>query len=307
MGKHDSSKTSAAAIDADSTAANTEIRPRMALAQMEGTPTELGLAAASSAGLRPSSVEIGSIEPARIDLARMDAPELAPQLEEERPAAAENCGDQESGDPAPPPASRAPVGRFAVLAASLALAAGCGAMVGTFGTLSLLRPAPAPVVAGRSGLEEIQALKENVVQTRVELAALKASVETGNRHAGSQLARIAERVDRIERSQAEPAAKLSKAIEALERMMKSDAQGKDITGSIAAAAAAATASAKPAVVDGWVVREVHRGTALLEGRMGLIEVDQGDMVPGLGRVEAIRKQDGRWVVLTSKGLVVPAR
>jgi hypothetical protein len=31
------------------------------------------------------------------------------------------------------------------------------------------------------------------------------------------------------------------------------------------------------------------------------------MVPGLGRVEAIRKQDGRWVVLTSKGLVMPAR
>ena len=40
--------------------------------------------------------------------------------------------------------------------------------------------------------------------------------------------------------------------------------------------------------------------------MGIIEVDQGDMVPGLGRVEAIRKQDGRWVVVTSKGLIVAA-
>jgi hypothetical protein len=27
-------------------------------------------------------------------------------------------------------------------------------------------------------------------------------------------------------------------------------------------------------------------------------------VPGLGRVDAIRKQDGRWVVVTSRGLVV---
>ena len=26
--------------------------------------------------------------------------------------------------------------------------------------------------------------------------------------------------------------------------------------------------------------------------------------PGLGRVDAIRKQDGRWVVVTSKGLIV---
>ena len=29
------------------------------------------------------------------------------------------------------------------------------------------------------------------------------------------------------------------------------------------------------------------------------------MVPGLGRIEAIRKQDGRWVVVTSKGLILP--
>ena len=30
----------------------------------------------------------------------------------------------------------------------------------------------------------------------------------------------------------------------------------------------------------------------------------GDPVPGLGRIDAIRKQDGRWVVVTSKGLIV---
>jgi hypothetical protein len=34
------------------------------------------------------------------------------------------------------------------------------------------------------------------------------------------------------------------------------------------------------------------------------EVYAGDAVPGLGRVDAIRKQDGRWVVVTSKGLIV---
>jgi hypothetical protein len=27
-------------------------------------------------------------------------------------------------------------------------------------------------------------------------------------------------------------------------------------------------------------------------------------MPGLGRVEAIRRQDGRWVVVTNKGLIV---
>jgi hypothetical protein len=39
--------------------------------------------------------------------------------------------------------------------------------------------------------------------------------------------------------------------------------------------------------------------------MGIIEVDQGDIVPGLGRIDAIRKQtDGRWVVVTPRGLVM---
>jgi hypothetical protein len=80
-----------------------------------------------------------------------------------------------------------------------------------------------------------------------------------------------------------------------------------VTGAIAPPAAAANPAGKVGAVEGWVVRDVHRGTALIEGRMGLIEVDQGDVVPGLGRVDAIRRQDGRWVVVTSKGLIMPAR
>lgn len=58
------------------------------------------------------------------------------------------------------------------------------------------------------------------------------------------------------------------------------------------------------MLDGWVLRDVGRGGALIEGRGGLYEVYAGDPVPGLGKVDAIRKQDGRWVVVTTKGLVV---
>ncbi|MDU1668740.1 MAG: hypothetical protein E6833_21305, partial [Bradyrhizobium sp.] len=63
-------------------------------------------------------------------------------------------------------------------------------------------------------------------------------------------------------------------------------------------------TAKLRVLDGWVLRDVGRGGALIEGRGGLYEVYAGDPVPGLGKVDAIRKQDGRWVVVTTKGLVV---
>ena len=56
-------------------------------------------------------------------------------------------------------------------------------------------------------------------------------------------------------------------------------------------------------MEGWVLRDVAYGGALIESRRGVYEVYAGDAVPGLGRVDAIRKQDGRWVVVTSKGLI----
>jgi hypothetical protein len=57
-------------------------------------------------------------------------------------------------------------------------------------------------------------------------------------------------------------------------------------------------------LDGWVLRDITNDGAVIEGRQGLFEVLAGDAMPGLGRVEAIRRQDGRWVVVTTKGLIV---
>jgi hypothetical protein len=195
----------------------------------------------------------------------------------------------------------APNNGFPLLAASLAVAAALGAMVGGLVATSVVRSAPPAVVASKSGLEDVQALKEQVVQVRVDLAALKASIDAGHRNANAAFTRIGERVDRIDRTQSEPVAKLTKAIEAFERR-------SDATGSITPPqpiAGAGQPARQPGSVEGWILRDVQRGTALIEGRMGIIEVDQGDVVPGLGRIEAIRKQDGRWVVVTSKGLILP--
>ena len=85
---------------------------------------------------------------------------------------------------------------------------------------------------------------------------------------------------------------------------------KDVTASITPPAAAAPADGPKAevarlpTVEGWVLRDVARGVALIESRRGIYEVYAGDLVPGAGRVDAIRRQDGRWVVVTSKGLIV---
>lgn len=60
----------------------------------------------------------------------------------------------------------------------------------------------------------------------------------------------------------------------------------------------------PPVLNGWAVRDVRRGIALIEGRYGLVEVETGDQLPGVGRIESIRKQDGRWMVVTSRGVIL---
>jgi len=165
------------------------------------------------------------------------------------------------------------------------------------------------VAAGRTNLDEIQALKENGVQARVELAALKVSIDSANRNATAQFTRIGERIERIERIQAEPTTKLNKAVEMLDRISRGDGgpQPKEVTGSVAPPPANGQNQPPKSGLEGWVVRDVHRGTALIEGRMGIIEVEQGDLVPGLGRVDAIRKQDGRWVVVTSRGMITSGR
>jgi hypothetical protein len=68
------------------------------------------------------------------------------------------------------------------------------------------------------------------------------------------------------------------------------------------AAAPKTVKAEP--VDGWVLREVYDGSALVESRNGrLYEVAPGGQLPGVGRIGSIERRGTRWVVLTDKGFI----
>ncbi len=63
---------------------------------------------------------------------------------------------------------------------------------------------------------------------------------------------------------------------------------------------------KPETVEGWAVRDVYDGVAILEDRRRrLVEVGAGDAVPGVGRVEAIERRGRNWVVVTRQGLITP--
>jgi hypothetical protein len=215
--------------------------------------------------------------------------------------------------------------RLAALAAVVAAAALAGALGGALATVGL-----AHFAGGDSAASGNRVLEASVARIDADLLALKAGVEHTTKMGMSQFNKTSDRLDKVERAQAEPAAKLAKLSEAVDRLRATPplapapvaaapVAAKEVTGSITPPAAAAAAAAvatpvplpapKPEVarlpaVEGWVLRDVANGGALIEGRQGIYEVYAGDAVRGLGRIDAIRKQDGRWVVVTSKGLVV---
>jgi hypothetical protein len=213
--------------------------------------------------------------------------------------------------------------RLAALAAVVALAALAGALGGAMATASLQHFASneaAVAPSGNSGLET------SLARIDADVVALKAGVEHTSKMGMSQFNKTSDRLDKLEKAQAESSAKLAKLGETVEKphvtppatpvAAATPQAAKEVTGTITppapaqtATATASKADAKPEVgrlpvIDSWVLQDVSRGGALIEGRQGVYEVYAGDVVPGLGRIDAVRRQDGRWVVVTSRGLIV---
>src|SRR3989442_15754366 len=104
--------------------------------------------------------------------ASVEPRQLARKTDELTPEGGGGAAPADDAAPEPAEESAAPyVSRFSVLAAALALAAALGGMVGALAAYGLARPATIPAVAaGRTAPEDIQGLKENVGQSRGEIA-----------------------------------------------------------------------------------------------------------------------------------------
>ena len=221
--------------------------------------------------------------------------------------------------------------RRSAMAAVVALATIAGALGGALATSGMMHVADAGAATSPSANPALEAA---VARIDADIVALKAGLEQTSKTGASQFNKTSDRLERIEKAQAEPAAKLAKLSEAVEKLRTAQqaapATGTvaaaatpktDVTGSVtlppgaaplpmpAAPATVAAATPKTEVgrlptVDGWYLADVGYGGALIRNRRGTYEVYAGDFVPGLGRIDAVRKQDGRWVVVTSKGLVV---
>lgn len=62
-----------------------------------------------------------------------------------------------------------------------------------------------------------------------------------------------------------------------------------------------TGGQAPRTLIGYKIRDVYRGSALIETGRGMASVAVGDVLPGAGHVTAIKKQAGRWIVVTEIG------
>jgi hypothetical protein len=210
------------------------------------------------------------------------------------------------------------------LAASLGIAAVLGALAGAAATAGFSSEPPKPVVETRTAGDDTRALKDMLVRLSSELTTLKASVDAASRNSGSQINKLSERIDRAEKAQAVPSAKIEKIAESLDRLEKRQVAAsapattvaalqpaplqssphQDVTGSIATD----KLQGKPPVVEGWKLHEFFGGRAVVENRTTgtLFEVGPGSNLPGLGRVETIRREDNRIVIVTPKGIISAA-
>ncbi|CAN5300562.1 hypothetical protein BH10PSE11_BH10PSE11_05460 [soil metagenome] len=193
-------------------------------------------------------------------------------------------------------AAPAATARRLSMAAIVAIASAVGAIGGSLATVGAghyMKGDQTAAVAAVAA-EQGRSVESAIGKINADIAALKSS-------SAAQSAKIVDRIDRVEKAQAEPAAKLAKLSEAVEKL-RAPAPAAEVTGSIAKPAAA-PANRLP-VVEGWALRDVSDGIATVIGRQGIFDVIPGDPLPGVGRVDAIRRQDGRWVVVTSRGLIV---
>jgi hypothetical protein len=231
------------------------------------------------------------------------------------------------------------VSRGALVACGIGVVAGMGILAGTVAFLGVGRltaaPTPGPAPWTKAA-DETRVLKQAVGKLEAQVSSLKASIDTSNRHANTQQKQIVNRYEQGVRTQNEMQTRLVKIGDAVERLEKRVAAvvAAEATGSVAPRYAAAAAGAvqqqqqqqqqqqlpqtqapavvaavepkapaEPPVVAGWTIRDVFRGRALVANRRGVFEAAPGLHLPELGRVEAVTRRNGRWVVVTEKGLI----
>ena len=217
----------------------------------------------------------------------------------------------------PPPPRPTWVAPLATLAAAAMLV-----VCACTGVIAYLTTQPAQSNAAASA--EIRNLRETVAQLRKQVSGvsenldgLRTAVDQSSKVTNDRFGRFAENLDRIERVSSSSTAKLDKLAQVQAQApapatvqsqplpqqgsMMASVAAPEFTGSVPAPE---RASPPRKTIKGWSVRQAYEGIAILQGPNGVIEAVLGQQVPGLGRIEEIRNENGRLAVELSGGGVV---
>ena len=248
----------------------------------------------------------------KLDLGEEVADDCARTGAEGIAASPADSAQNASGEAVAHPANHATLLRSLRLGAPVATAAILGAFVGSLSIVGVARfwPGIAPSSSKVVASGGTQSMKAQLA----EFSALKTNLETATRNLSDQFTRLTERLDRIERAETEPNAKRAHIVEAVDRLekdrrtaMASSAApvAEETTGTIPKNPSAPAEAERPEkVLPDWILHAVRGSRALVENRRGnIFEVTGGSVLPGLGRVEAIKRQGDDWVVVTARGTI----
>ena len=282
----------------DDTSCDAVANPALGAAEERQAETELPAveSVSSSSATKTADEPIvgeGPVEPIAAAFNEADSSVAVASREETAPAASPEIV-------APAPTSRRRLvlrrrhRRHALLAASVAIAAALGAVIGAATTDGFSSPA----AVNAPGVEENKAMQQSVVRLTKEITSLKASLEAANKSAHSQIAKISERLNR-------GSTEITSSITPPQTVPASAAPVP--TPRPASAGAETQPPARVSVVADWSIRQARDGYVYVQGHGDIYEVVPGAPLPGLGPVEQIKRQDGRWVVVTPKGIIVSMR
>jgi len=192
----------------------------------------------------------------------------------------------EEANVSPPRARRPSLVTIVLIAAIMGALSGAGTAwgVGHFGKDDKAKVADAA---------RERSINDAIAQVSSELQTLKSSAEASAKNNAARLAKLSETLEKMKNSPPDVTGSIPAPA----------AQPAPVVSPAPGVAAPATTFSRLPTLEGWTLRDVTNGGAMIEGRLGVFEVYPGDPLPGVGRVNAIRRQDGRWVVVTERGLI----
>ncbi len=191
--------------------------------------------------------------------------------------------------------------RTASLAATVLIAAGLGA---AFASAMNRSPKAEPPQRDAVLIEENAQLQKSVARLTKELASLKTAVETTSKDSAARFAKLA---DRFEKSTETTGSISKQAAVAPPPAAPAPMPAAEPTPLPQARPAVSQPERRPLpIIQGWTIYQVRNGVAWVDNGGELFAAQVGVPLPGLGPVEAVRREGAQWIVITPKGVISSA-